>query len=94
MTKEQIYHRRLARKYGLRAIECMSWRHPDYTDYRGAGSYFEVVKLACWHAFKAHPELREDCLCPAHPSFVRKLVGNPCGNCTVRGWQQEPPCAS
>jgi hypothetical protein len=58
MTREQIYHRRLARTEGKRAIMKLFWR-PDDPDYRGAGSAYAHAKSAAWHAFRAHPELRE-----------------------------------
>lgn len=58
MTTEQKYHRRLARKYTKKAIARLFW-WPHEPDYRGAGSAYEAVRAAAWHAFQAHPELRE-----------------------------------
>ncbi len=87
MTSDQKYHRRQARKRGEWVGNTLQQMGVD-GDYRGVGSVYQDAKAAAWHAFKAHPDLREDCLCPAHASIVRKLVGNPCGHCTVRGWRE------
>lgn len=58
MTKEQKYHRRLARKYGAGSIE--HWAAIDaIPTYYGKFSAYWYAKMAAWHAFKAHPELRE-----------------------------------
>lgn len=71
MTKEQKYHRRLSAKYGqmIRSIvkvggsSCLlRWGRYD-VDYRGKNSLYEYAKSAAWHAFQAHPELREDTQC-------------------------------
>lgn len=60
MTKEQIYHRRLARKYGKKAIEKIaSCLYHGYRDYRGVHSPYMLAKESAWHAFRAQPELRE-----------------------------------
>ena len=48
MTREQIYHRRLARR---ETIKNLPWAIQ--------GSPFEIARQAAWHAFQAHPELRE-----------------------------------
>lgn len=58
MTVEQRYHRRLARKYGLLAVGFALSGTCD-PDYHGYMSLHSTVRAALWHAFKAHPELRE-----------------------------------
>lgn len=67
MTEQQKYHRQLARKYGQMihmivkagSSSCLlRWGRYD-TDYRGKNSLYEYAKNAAWHAFKAHPELRD-----------------------------------
>lgn len=59
MTTEQKYHRRLARKYGKGAVFKVHWVKDNH-DYDGAFSVYCLAKSAAWHAFKAHPELREE----------------------------------
>lgn len=60
MTIEQRYQRRLARADGGRAVAAIRifirWADPDN---RGKGSPYQLAKSAAWHAFKAHPELRD-----------------------------------
>lgn len=58
MTKEQIYHRRLARHYGKKVAIRVHWVVDD-PNYRGAGSVYSLAKESAWHAFRAHPEMRE-----------------------------------
>ena len=59
MTVEQKYHRRLARKYGKRAAErAMQGMDKVYEPFT-IRSVAEVAREAAWHAFQAHPELRE-----------------------------------
>ncbi len=54
LTKEQKYQRRLARKYGLGAIQHGS----EVIGYYGKFSVYWYARTAAWHAFRAHPELR------------------------------------
>ena len=59
MTKEQIYHRRLARKYGKRAAEsALAGCETVYEPFT-IRTVAKVAREAAWHAFQAHPELRE-----------------------------------
>lgn len=57
MTREQKYHRRLARKYGKDIFLYAAAQ--DCSEYRGKFSAYWYAKQAAWHAFKAHPELRD-----------------------------------
>lgn len=65
MTKEQRYHRRLARRDGEAAVRQIIGNKLEFvlgtfpTEYRGVGSVYVLARSAAWHAFKAHPELRE-----------------------------------
>ena len=60
LTKEQKYHRQQARKRGDWVRAAISRVGPNFdTDYRGVESIYQDAKIAAWHAFRAHPELRD-----------------------------------
>lgn len=59
MNQDQRYHRRQARKRGEWVKAAIKMTKPDDPEYRGVGSIYRDAKSAAWHAFKAHPELRE-----------------------------------